>query len=76
MKLSDTDGIKVEFGKNAVLDKAAPIIITTTEQSGKERCYMIVRVGASQKITSFHYNSDTEKRKNAYQAMNRILAEG
>lgn len=76
MNLSDTDGTIFEFGRNAVLDKAEPIIITSVEQSGKGGYYMVVRIGSSQKTALFHYNSDTEKRKNAYQAMNRILAEG
>lgn len=75
MELSDTDGTKVIFGKNAVLDIAEPII-TTIEQSNKGRYYMVVRSGDSKQTTSFYYNSDTEKRKNAYQVMNRILAEG
>ena len=74
--MSITDSAKVEFGKNAVLDKSTPEINTGTESVVRGTYYKIVKVGASKEIASFYYNTDTEKRKNAYQALNRILAEG
>ena len=76
MKLSNTDSAIVKFGKKAVLDKSETKINTGTEQKSKGAYYKIVRTEATKEIASFYYNIDTEKRKNAYQEMNRILAEG
>lgn len=66
----------IEFGKKAVLDKAESNISTSADQTAKGSYFRIVRAGTSKKIASINYNTDTEKRKNAYQEINRILAEG
>ena len=74
--MSNTDSAIVKFGKKAVLDKSETVISTGPEQRIKGSYYKIVRTGTAKEIVSINYNTDTEKRKNAYQEMNRILSEG